>query len=135
MDPHQINESGICSTCNEAVSDEHVLDCYICKGKFHGKCNEVAPFACNSFVKNFKSLKGNVYFFFVCDHCKTDRENTEVSTLKEQMFALKKSRNSKPRNARKVHHHRHLQMHLHPHPNQKLIKQNRRGVIRNGLKN
>ena len=84
MVPHLINASGTCHTCKTAVSEAHVLDCYICKEKYHGKCKEVAPWASNTFVKSFVSLK-STNFVFVCDHCQTDRENTEASTLKEQM--------------------------------------------------
>ena len=83
--PHQIDDSGICTTCNVVTNPQHILECFICLLKFHGDCNGVAPFTTKSFLSAFKKLKNNDCFVFICPHCKTQRENTEASTLQQQM--------------------------------------------------
>ena len=86
MAAHQVDNSGICSTCRAVANQEHLLECYNCKTMFHTKCDTQAPFASQSFVKSFKATqKNNANFVFICDRCITNRENTEAASLKEQM--------------------------------------------------
>ena len=82
---HQINDNGICTTCNVTTNPQHILECFICLLKYHGDCNGIAPFTTKSFVSAFNKLKHNDCFVFICPHCRTQRENTEASTLKQQM--------------------------------------------------
>ena len=89
--PHQIDGSGVCSTCEIAVNEQHILECFICMLKFHGECNGNAPFATKSFVNAFKKLRNNDCFVFICPHCKTERETTEASTVQQQMVEVLKA--------------------------------------------
>ena len=89
--PHQINESGVCTSCETAVNEQHILECFICSFKYHGECNGVAPFTTKSFVNAFKKLRNNDNFVFICPHCKTERETTEASTMQQQMVNVLKA--------------------------------------------
>ena len=44
-----------------------------------------------SFINNFKGLAKNKFFFFICEHCQTGHEQTEASTIKEQMAEVVKA--------------------------------------------
>ena len=85
MVPYEINGSGTCSSCDAIAVEQHILECFTCRRTFHAECDNNASFATKSFVKSFKGLRNNINFFFVCDHCITNRENTEASSLKQQM--------------------------------------------------
>ena len=85
MVPHQIANSGICSTCKSVANEQQILECYDCKTKYHVDCDNTAAFCTKSFLKSFEGMKVNNNFIFVCDHCITSRENKEASTLKDQM--------------------------------------------------
>lgn len=87
----QIENSGTCNTCNVEASEIHILDCFICKKRYHGLCNGTTPFTTKTFLNAFKKLQNNDSFWFVCPHCVTDRENTEASTLKDQMAEVVKA--------------------------------------------
>ena len=83
---HQINTSGTCNTCQTVANKDHILECYDCKTKYHAQCGTAAPFACKTFVNTFKGIqKNSSNFLFICDHCITNRENTEAAALKEHM--------------------------------------------------
>ena len=88
---HQINDSGMCTTCNATASEHHILDCFICKMKFHGECNGNPPYATKSFVNAFKKLRNNDSFVFICPHCKTGQENMEASTVQQQIEVVLKA--------------------------------------------
>lgn len=83
--PHQIDDSGVCTSCKAVTNELHILECFICLVKYHADCNGIAPFTVKSFVNAFKKLRVNDNFVFICPHCKTHRENMEASSLQQQM--------------------------------------------------
>ena len=84
---HQVNSSGICSTCNVEANEPEVLQCYDCKSFYHGVCGDQVPYGSKTFLSLFKKLKvGNI--IFVCDICITKRENHEASSINDQIAAL-----------------------------------------------
>ena len=85
MVQHQINSSGTCTTCQASVNEKQYVECFICDVKLHADCGGATPFCNKTFLKSFKALQSNKNFFFVCDHCQTNRENVAASTLKEQL--------------------------------------------------
>ena len=89
--PYCLNADGTCLTCQEVATEQQVLVCYDCKNSFHTECDSVVPFGNKSFVNNFKKLKNNKNFLFICDNCLTHRENVEASTLKDQISEVVKS--------------------------------------------
>ena len=89
--PYCLNVDGTCLTCQEVATEHQVLVCYDCKNSFHTECDSVVPFGNKSFVSNYKKLKNNKNFLFMCDNCLTQRENVEASTLKDQISELVKS--------------------------------------------
>ena len=91
MVPHQIDDSGICTTCQAAANDAQVLQCYDCKTHYHVDCGNTMICGTRSFIKTYKGLKNKENLLFVCDHCLTSRENVEASTLKQQMAEVVKS--------------------------------------------
>ena len=82
--PHEVSNSGMCTTCNSAASEKQILECCVCKTKYHADCNNTTAFCTKTFLKSFKGLQGG-NFTWTCNHCKTDHENNEASSLKEQM--------------------------------------------------
>ena len=86
MKLYEVNESGICSTCNGEGNDTNCLKCYECKSFFHAICGSQTPFANKSFVKEF--LKKGKNFIFLCDYCLTLREQENASDIKQQMSQL-----------------------------------------------
>ena len=89
--PYCLNVDGTCLTCQEVATEQQVLVCYDCKNSFHTECDNVVPFGNKSFVNNYKKLKNNKNFRFMCDNCLTHRENIEASTLKDQISEVVKS--------------------------------------------
>ena len=89
--PYCLGADGTCLTCQEVATEQQVLVCYDCKNSFHTECDSVVPFGNKSFVSNYKKLKNNKNFLFMCDNCLTQRENVEASTLKDQISEVVKS--------------------------------------------
>ena len=85
MVPHEIDGSGICGTCKVAAQEHHILECHDCERRYHSDCNDVVPYATRTYLKHYNGLRNKSNFLFVCNHCVTDRENREASTLKDQM--------------------------------------------------
>ena len=88
MVPHQINDDGTCSTCDNAVTEKQFFTCYHCENKFHASCNGAHPFCVKSSIPHFKTLELKTFFKFVCPHCQTAKENVEASSTKEQLADL-----------------------------------------------
>ena len=80
-----VNNDGTCSTCKTAVNERHVVECFCCKKKYHGECDNKGIYCTKSFLKNFKGLQNNLNFMFVCPPCLTAHENVEASTTKQQL--------------------------------------------------
>ena len=85
MVPHEIDRSGNCFTCKAAANEQQILECYDCETRYHNECENNVVYSNKSFVKSFKALKNNNNFIFVCDHCKTRRENLGASSMKDQL--------------------------------------------------
>ena len=86
---HIVDGNGICNTCNNEANDSEVLTCDDCKSMYHGIC-ETQPIFCNkTFLAMFLKLKSNTNFIFICNTCKTKRENKEASSIKDELSELK----------------------------------------------
>ena len=85
MVEHQVNDDGTCSTCNSAVNERQIVECFSCKHKYHGECNNTTPFCSKTFLKSFKGLQNNSSFVFICPTCITTQENVAASTMKDQL--------------------------------------------------
>ena len=85
MVEYQVNAAGTCSTCNSAVNERQIVECYSCKNQYHGECNNTAPFCTKTFLKSYKGLQNNSSFVFVCPTCMTTQENVAASTMKQQL--------------------------------------------------
>ena len=81
--PHEIDNGGVCTTCKSATRESQILECSDCKKKYHADCDNTSPFCTKAFLKSFKGARGN--FKWSCNHCVTHNENTEASSLKQQM--------------------------------------------------
>ena len=93
MNPFQIADDGICSTCSAVATDAEILKCSDCKVKWHGLCGDRAPFCNKSFLGTFGKLKSRNFIFF-CDSCLTKRENQEASAITDQIKEIKTAINS-----------------------------------------
>ena len=82
-----MNSNGECTTCNETVNEDDILNCYDCKSHFHAFCGDEKPYGAKTFIGSFKKVKVS-NFLFLCDVCLTKRENNEASVLKDQIAAL-----------------------------------------------
>ena len=93
MVPHQIDTSGICTTCQANVSEQQLIECYDCKNKYHAdECDNKATFCSKSNLKIFKGLQRNRgNFIFICDGCITRRELNVASSMKDQLEAVVES--------------------------------------------
>ena len=87
MAPHQVNSSGVCSSCNQETDESEVIKCYDCQEFFHGVCESQTPFGSKTFLASFKKVKSD-NIVMICDICKTKRENNEASCLKDQVSEL-----------------------------------------------
>ena len=87
MAAHLVQQNGKCTTCSEETNEGDILECYECKSYFHAICDAATPFASRSFIGNFKKLK-TCNIVFICDECKTRKENNEASNLKDQILSL-----------------------------------------------
>ena len=83
--PHLIGEDGTCNTCSNAVNVKHLLECYKCKSKYHGYCENNAIFCTKTFLNLYVGLQNNSSFKFICPHCITQSETMEASNIKEQL--------------------------------------------------
>ena len=88
MVPYQLDHCGICTSCETAVNELHILECYDCKEKFHGDCDNSAGICMKSFMKSFNGRRNKQNFIFVCDSCITRREYNEASSMKEQLASV-----------------------------------------------
>ena len=83
-----VSSSGDCSKCKKKVNEETILKCHECKTIFHAFCGDEKPWTNNkAFVANFNKQKAR-NFIFMCDVCLTKKENSEASTLQDQIESL-----------------------------------------------
>ena len=83
---YEVSRNGQCSKCSTQAVEADVLKCYDCQTIFHIMCGEETPYACRTFLGNFKKQKPN--FVFVCDSCLTRKEQNMASDLKDQIAQL-----------------------------------------------
>ena len=87
MAPHQVNSSGLCSTCDQQTDESEVVQCIDCQEFFHGICNDQTPFGSKTFLASLKKVKSE-NIVMICDICRTKKENNEASCMKDQISAL-----------------------------------------------
>ena len=88
----KVNESSICSSCNQKVSDTQGLTCMECDCFFHGVCPSAADKdtqLCNAtFLASFLKPSVKPNFTWTCDICKTESETNKVATLRQQIKSI-----------------------------------------------
>ena len=86
MVPHEINPSGVCTTCDNTVLDKEWVKCLICSVTIHANCGDSRSpaFCTKSFLTQYKGLKCQ-NFPFLCNSCLTKREIMEASSMKDQL--------------------------------------------------
>ena len=78
MQDFQLNDNGICSTCNILSLEMEYVQCGICKLKFHAVCNSSTgddKWATKSMIATFKASSTKRNFQFLCNYCLTSLEN------------------------------------------------------------
>ena len=73
----QLNDGGVCTSCNALSLDLELVQCGICKLKFHAVCSSSSgndKWATKSMIATFKSSSTKNNFMFLCDCCLTTLE-------------------------------------------------------------
>ena len=90
MIPFELNETGVCSTCNKKISEEK-LKCSKCDKFYHATCS-TDPICNKTFLKNFITNSANKpNFTWQCDHCQTQSEIDKVALLSQEISSLKEA--------------------------------------------
>ena len=76
-DQFKCDNSGTCNSCKEVVTAEENLECFFCKGVFHGSCSNMAQEekpGTKSLVTHFNRASTLKNFKFFCNTCLTKFE-------------------------------------------------------------
>ena len=77
MQEFQLNDEGICKTCNVLSLDQEYVQCGVCRLKFHAVCNSSSgddKWATKTMIQMFKASSTKQNFKFLCNHCLTALE-------------------------------------------------------------
>ena len=76
-DQFKLDTAGTCNSCKEVVIAEEHLECFFCKGVFHGSCSTMAAedkIGTKSLVTHFNRASTQSNFKFFCNSCLTKFE-------------------------------------------------------------
>ena len=95
MQDFQLNDEGICCTCNVLSLDQEFVECGICDKKFHAVCSSCSAddkWATKTMIQMFKASSTKRNFRFSCNYCltaletnKADVNGLRVRKLEENM--------------------------------------------------
>lgn len=89
MQQYQINNTtGECSTCKKKITNEKIK-CVQCEAHYHATCSPTDPICRITFLNTFHTSTIKPNFTWTCDACLTRLEENKVSSLSEQLGALK----------------------------------------------
>ena len=74
---YELNDAGVCTSCNELSLELELVQCGICKKKFHAICTSSSgddKWATKSMIVTFKAASTKKNFMFLCDCCLTTLE-------------------------------------------------------------
>ena len=89
-----ISDSGICKCCSQEAYDDEIIQCALCKDRFHAICKDSTVKICSStFLTSFmrKSTKNN--FIWLCDPCLVKFEVDHVSNEQWRIDTLEEKYN------------------------------------------
>ena len=73
----ELKDDGICSSCDELSNEAELVQCAICKKKFHAVCTVAGvddKWATKSMIMTYKSPSTKKNFMFLCNCCLTTME-------------------------------------------------------------
>ena len=74
---YELDDGGTCISCKEVSQDLELVQCGICKKKFHAVCTAASnddKWATKSMITNYKAASTKKNFMFLCNYCLTTLE-------------------------------------------------------------
>ena len=96
-DQFKLDDNGTCQSCSTVSLEAENLQCYMCKGIFHGACPNLTDedrVGTKSLISNFKRPSTKLNFKFFCHNCLTKFEIIMVNTETNRLNTMEGNINS-----------------------------------------
>ena len=91
---HQLNDEGICTSCELTCSELEIVTCRICDKRFHAVCSTASAedkWATKTMINLFKGSSTKRNFSFFCNVCETDFETNKADVHGTRVRNLEKN--------------------------------------------
>ena len=90
----ELNDDGVCSSCDELSMDAELVQCAICKKKFHAVCTVAGvddKWATKSMILTYKSPSTKKNFMFLCNCCLTTMETNMADIDGQRIWRMERN--------------------------------------------